>query len=101
MSKRHTVTLHHVKTVHNDMLDHLDGVMRALAKKKTQWKEDLFFAVKCEQQKLSKYYTELTPTTVMLLISVHIVHPVRKLRWFRTWDMGVDINPEEKASYAT
>jgi hypothetical protein len=28
------------------MIDHMDGVMRALAKKKTQWKEDLFFAVK-------------------------------------------------------
>jgi hypothetical protein len=28
------------------MFDHLDGVMRALAKKKTQWKEDLYFAVK-------------------------------------------------------
>jgi len=46
MSKRHTVTLHHVITVYNDMFDHMDDVMRALAKKKTQWKEDLFFAVK-------------------------------------------------------
>ena len=56
MSKRHTVTLHHVITVYNDMFDHMDGVMRALAKKKTQWKEDLFFAVKLARQKLSKYY---------------------------------------------
>jgi len=46
MSKRHTVTLHHIITVYNNMFDHMDGVMRALAKKKTQWKEDLFFAVK-------------------------------------------------------
>jgi len=46
MSKRYTVTLHYVITVYNDMFDHMDGVMRALAKKKTQWKEDLFFAVK-------------------------------------------------------
>jgi hypothetical protein len=37
------------------MFDHMDGVKRALAKKKTQWKEDLFFAVKCAQQKLYKY----------------------------------------------
>jgi hypothetical protein len=36
MSKRHTVTLHHVITVYNDMFDHMDGMMRALAKKKTQ-----------------------------------------------------------------
>jgi len=46
MSKRHTVTLHHFITVYIDMFDHIDGVMRALAMKKTQWKEDLFFAVK-------------------------------------------------------
>jgi len=27
MSKRHTVTFHHVITVYNDMFDHMDGVM--------------------------------------------------------------------------
>jgi hypothetical protein len=37
------------------MFDHMDGMMRALAKKKTQWKEDLYFAVKVACQKLSKY----------------------------------------------
>ena len=46
MSKRPTVTLHHVITVYNDMFDHMDGVMRALAKKKTPWKEDFFLTVK-------------------------------------------------------
>jgi len=46
MSKRHTVTLHHVITVYNDRFDHMDGMMQALAKTKTQWKEDLSFAVK-------------------------------------------------------
>ena len=45
MSKRHTVTLHHVITVYNDMFDHMDGILRALAKKITQWKEDLYFVV--------------------------------------------------------
>jgi len=69
MSKWHTVTLHHIITVYNDVFDHMDSVMRALAKKKTQWKEDLFFAVKLARQKLSKYYAEVTPTTGMLLIS--------------------------------
>jgi hypothetical protein len=54
MSKRHIVTLHHIITVYNDMFHHMDGVMGALAKKMTQWKEDLFFAVKFAQQKLSK-----------------------------------------------
>jgi len=33
MSKWHAVTLHHVITVYNDIFDHMDGVMRALAKK--------------------------------------------------------------------
>ena len=30
MSKRHTITLHHVITVNNDMSDHMDGMMRAM-----------------------------------------------------------------------
>jgi len=55
MSKRHTVTLYHVITAYNDMVDHMDGVMRALAKKITPWKEDLFFVVKLARQKRSKY----------------------------------------------
>jgi hypothetical protein len=50
MLKRHTVPLHHVFPVYNDIFDHMDGVMRALAKKKTAWKEDLFFAVKLARQ---------------------------------------------------
>jgi hypothetical protein len=101
MSKWHTVTLHHVITVYNAMFDHMDGVMRALATKKSQWKEDLFFAVKCTRQKLSKYYTEVTPTTGMLLITAHIFDPFRKLRSFRTWDKGMDINPEDETSNTT
>jgi hypothetical protein len=79
MSKRHSVTLHHVITVYNDMFDHMDGVMQTLAKKKTQWKEDLFVIVKLARQKLSKYYTKVTPTTGMLVISMHIFDPFRKL----------------------
>jgi len=31
--------------VYNDTFDHVDGVMRALARKKTQCKQDLFFTV--------------------------------------------------------
>jgi len=79
MSKRHTVTLHHVITVYNDMFDHMDSAMRALAKKKTQLKEDLFFTVKLAQQKLSKYYAGVTPSTGMNLISAQILEPLRKL----------------------
>ena len=54
MSKRHTVTLHHIITVYNDISDHMDGVMQAVAKKKNQWKEDIYFAVKFAQQEFSQ-----------------------------------------------
>jgi hypothetical protein len=101
MSKRHPVTMHQVITVSNDMFSHMDGVMRALAKKKTQWNEDLFFAVKIARQKLSKYYTEDTPTTCLLLMLAHILDPFRMLRSFRKWDKGIDCNPEDETSYTT
>jgi hypothetical protein len=83
------------------MLDHMDGVRRALARQKTQWKKDLFCAVKCAQQKLSKYYTKVTPTTGILLISAHTLDPFRKLRSFTKWDKGMDINHEDETSYTT
>jgi len=101
MSKRHTFTLHHVITVYNNMVDLMDGMMRALDKKKTQWKEDLFFPVKLARQKLSKYYAKVTPTRGMLLISAHILDSFRKLPSFRKWDTGKNINPEDETSYTT
>jgi len=79
----------------------MDAVMRALAKKKTPWKEDLFFAVKLARQRLSKYYAEVTHTTGMLLISARILDLLRKLRSFSKWDRGMDINPEDETSYTT
>jgi len=79
----------------------MDGVMRALAKTETQWKEDLFFAVMLAQQKLAKYYADVTPSTGMLQISAHILDPFRKLQLFRKWDKGIDINPEDRKSYTT
>jgi len=83
------------------MFNHMDGVMRAMAKKKTPWKEDLFYAVKLARQKLSKYYAEVTPMMGKLLISVHILDTFRKLRSFRKWDKGMDTNPEDETSYTT
>jgi len=83
------------------MFDHMDSVIRALAKKKTQWKEDMFFTVKLARQKISKYYAEVTPTTGMLLISAQILDPFRKLRLCRKCDKGMDINPEDETSYTT
>ena len=101
MSKRHMVTLHHGITVYNDMFDHTDGVLRALAKKQTQRKEDLYFAVTFARQKLSKYYADITQTAGMLLISAHILDTFGKLQSFRKWDKGMDINPEDETSYTT
>jgi len=101
MSKRHTVTLHHVRTVHNAMFDHLDGVIQSFHKKKTQWKEDLYFAAKFARRKLSTYYAEVTPQAGILVISAHILNPFRKLRSFSNWDIGKDINLEDETSYST
>ena len=101
MWKWHTVTLHHVIAVFQEKFNHMDGIMRALAKKRTQWKEELYFAVKFARQKLSQYYAEVTPTTGMLLISEHILDPSRKLQLLRKWDKGMDINHEEKTSDTT
>jgi len=58
------------------MFDHTDGVLPAWVKKITQRNEDLFFAVKLAQQKLSKYYAEVTPTMGMRPISAQILDPV-------------------------
>jgi len=57
--------------------------------------------VKCARQKLSKYCTEVTPTTGMLHISGHILDRFGKLRSFRKWDTGMDINSEDETSYTT
>jgi hypothetical protein len=73
MSKRPIVTLHHVITIYNDMVDHMDGIMQALAKKKTQWNKDLYLAVKVARLKLSKDYAEVTPIPGMLFVSAHIL----------------------------
>jgi len=50
ISKRHTVTLHHVITVYNDMFNYIECVIGALAKRKKQWKGELFFTVKLARQ---------------------------------------------------
>jgi hypothetical protein len=53
--------------------------MQPLAKKKTQWKADLLFALKFVQQQHSKSYTEVTPMTDLLLRSAHILEPVQTM----------------------
>jgi hypothetical protein len=83
------------------MFDDMDGVMRVLPKKKTQWKEHMAFPANLAQQKLSKYYAEVTPMTGMLLISGPILDSFWKLRSCRKWDKGMDITPEDETSYTS
>jgi len=78
----------------------MDGVMPALAMKKTRWKQDFFFAIKLAGQKLFKYYAEVTQTTGMLFLCAQILDPFLKLQSFRKWDKGIDINPEDETSYS-
>jgi hypothetical protein len=77
----------------------MDGVMDALAIKKTKGTKDLDFAVKITQQKLSKYETEVTSTTGMLLILEDIPDYFWKLASHRKWHKGMDINPGDNMSY--
>jgi len=79
----------------------MDDIMRGFAEKATEWKEDLYFTVKCARPKLAKYYAELTPTTSMHFISAHILNPFLKWRSFRKWEKGIDINSEDESAYTT
>jgi len=95
-SQWHTVTPPHIIAVYNDMLDNMEGDLRTLAKKMTQWKEDLYFSMKFVWQKLSKYYAEVTARTGMIPISAHILDSFWKLQSFRKWDKAKDIHPEDQ-----
>jgi hypothetical protein len=79
----------------------MDGVMQALANKQTEWNKDLYLVMKFARQKLSKYYTDVTSTTGVLLIGAHILELFWKLASFRKWHKGIDINPGDKTSYTT
>jgi hypothetical protein len=57
--------------------------------------------MKLAWQKLSKKYTEVIPTTGMLLISAHILNCFWNLRSYRKWDNRMVNHPEYKTSYNT
>jgi len=99
MSNRHTVTLHHIMTVYNDMFVHIDGVKRALSKKMTQWKEDLIFTMKLAWKKLRECYTVVIPMMGMHHISAHILDLFQKLRSFTKWDNGMNTNLDDEIFY--
>jgi len=99
--KRHTVTLHQIITVYNDMFDHMARIKRALAMKMTQCMEDLFFAMNLAWQRLSKYYAEVTLTMHMVRISAHILNLSWQSWSFQKWDKEMVLNPEDETFYTT
>lgn len=100
-SKWHKVTLHQVVTVYSEMFDHMDGVIQSLAKRRSQWNEDLYLAVRFAQHNFCKWYAEGTPTTSILPIFADIRDPFRMLQSCRKWDKRMDIDPADQAFYTT
>jgi hypothetical protein len=74
----------------------MDGIMRALVRRMTEWKQDLLFVMKFARQKLSKSFFEVTPMASLRLISAHTLNSFPKLRSFRKWEKARDINPDEE-----
>jgi len=99
MSKWYTVTLYDIHTVYKDMFDQTDGIMRAVARKKPQFKADSYFALKVVRQKMIECYAEVTLTSSMLVISALIFDLWRKLRSFRKWDKWIRIKPKDETFY--
>lgn len=99
MSKRHTITLHRVISIYNEMFDHLEGAMRSLKGKRTAWKVDVHRAVRASHKKLQSYYSEVTPESGLLLILAALLDPFRKTKTFRAWDAGMNIDPKDSESY--
>jgi len=99
MSKRKTITLHRVIGIYNAIFDHLDGVLKALAKKRLQWKRDIHRAVRSARAKLRKYYTKVTPETGLILILATMLDPFRKLQTFKGWDKEMGKSSDDSDSY--
>jgi len=83
------------------MFDHMDGIGWALAKKRTQQNEDMYYAIKLALQKPSKYYAEVTPTNGMDFILAPILDPFRKFRSFWSGNKGMDVYPGDETSSTT
>ena len=50
---------------------------------------------------MPNYNAEVTPKTGLILISAQVLDPFRKLRSFRKWYKGMDIDPGHETSYTT
>jgi hypothetical protein len=65
------------------MFNHIDGMMPAFGKQKTQIKEELYFAMEFARWKLFTEYADDNPTTGKLSISEHINDPVKRVQLIR------------------
>jgi len=83
------------------MFDHMEGIIKALAKKQIQWKVDIRRAMRSARSKLSAYYAEVTPESGLLLILVQMLDPYRKTRMFQHWDKRAGVSPASPGSYTS
>jgi hypothetical protein len=77
------------------------GIMRALAMKKTEWMDELYFTMMFVQQKLSTHYAEVTSISSKHGSSPHILDRFRKFWSFTQSDKGMDNDPEDRTTYTT
>ena len=99
LSKRHTITLHRVISIYNEMFDHMEGAMNLLKSKQTAWKKDVHHAVQAAHRKLQGYYAQVTPESGLLLILAALLDPFRKAKTFKLWDSRMNIDPRDPTSY--
>jgi hypothetical protein len=78
MLKRHPGILYHTVTIYIDTFDHMYRIIRALAMKKTEWMDELYFTMMFVQQKLSTHYAEVTSISSKHGSSPHILDRFRK-----------------------
>ena len=82
------------------MFDHMDSVLKALSKKKIQWKRDIHKAVRCARTKLRKYYAKVTPETGLILILATMLDPFTKGQIFEGWDKEMGVGSGDQTSYS-
>ena len=82
------------------MFDHMDSVLKALSKKKIQWKRDIHRAVRCARTKLRKYYAKVTPETGLILILATMLDPFTKGQIFEGWDKEMGVGSGDQTSYS-
>lgn len=86
MSMRRQITLHRVLYLYDDMLNHIDSVLKVLKNKKYFWKCQMHDAMRAARNKLKQYYEKITPAHGQLLVIAAFLDPYRRGRLFKIWD---------------